>query len=283
MELPILRKSIEAKISDAKLEIRPFPHLIIENFFPEEVYTQVQKFNLFKRNDGEMWMTKKGMMLNRNSTPYDHRMQINFHKNDAYEASAEEKEFWDIMKDTFLMDNWFPKLIRNKFSDYFEIRFGEALDQDSFWSSMRKELFLQRHEVGYHIGPHTDISTRVFTCIFSFAEREGFDEFGTQLLRHKDSKVRCWGDLHYDFKNYELVKMAPYRPNNFLLFFKTRHSFHAVRDITKDVPNERFGMQFQYYEPSGGYFNDLSRPDLMQIGTDNFYGRMYKKLKKLKA
>ena len=50
-----------------------------------------------------------------------------------------------------------------------------------------------------------------------------------------------------------------------LAVFKTRHSFHAVRAIDETVPNQRYGMQFQYYEPSGGLFKDLSVPDLMQV------------------
>ena len=58
-------------------------------------------------------------------------------------------------------------------------------------------------------------------------------------------------------------KVVPYRPNNFLLFFKTRHSFHSVRPIDGAVPNQRYGMQFQLYEPGTGVFTDLSEPDLL--------------------
>ncbi len=60
-------------------------------------------------------------------------------------------------------------------------------------------------------------------------------------------------------------KLVPYRPNNFLLFFKTRHSFHSVAAVGEDVPNQRYGMQLQFHEPQGGVFRDLSEPDLMQF------------------
>jgi hypothetical protein len=109
------------------------------------------------------------------------------------------------------------------------------------------------------------VGTRVFTCIFSFAEREGFEEYGTELLAHKDKLVRCWGNDHYKPDDFVVKKIAPYKPNNFLLFFKTRQSFHSVKAITNDVPNQRYGMQFQFYEPAGGVFKDLSVPDLMMI------------------
>jgi hypothetical protein len=77
-----------------------------------------------------------------------------------------------------------------------------------------------------------------------------------------DPLVRCWGNDHYAPENFVIKKIAPYSPNNFLLFFKTRQSFHSVRAITDEVPNQRYGMQFQFYEPSCGLFKDLSVPDL---------------------
>jgi hypothetical protein len=130
---------------------------------------------------------------------------------------------------------------------------------------MQSQLFVQRHEPGFCIGPHTDLPTRIFTCIFSFADREGFDEYGTQLLAHRNRLVRCWGTDHYAADDFVVRKLVPYRPNNFLLFFKTRHSFHAVAAIDEHVPNQRYGMQFQFHEPPEGVFRDLSAPQLMHF------------------
>jgi hypothetical protein len=113
----------------------------------------------------------------------------------------------------------------------------------------------------------------VFTCIFSFAEKPGFEEFGTQLLTHRDPLARCWGDAHHGMDDFTVAGTAEYRPNNFLLFFKTRQSFHAVKTISADVPNSRYGMQFQCYEPRGGLFRDLSRPDLMEDRHFNWAGK----------
>ena len=168
----------------------------------------------------------------------------------------------------------------NKYEDYFRLRFGDLVNDSDFFTLFRKEVFLQRHEPGYYIGPHTDVPTRVFTCIFSFADRNGFEGFGTQLLKPKDRLARCWGNDHYRPSNdFDIAKIAPYKPNNFLLFFKTRQSFHAVDAITDDVPNQRYGMQFQFYEPSGGLLRDLSAPDLMKIvHPDPQSGRIRKAL-----
>jgi hypothetical protein len=80
---------------------------------------------------------------------------------------------------------------------------------------------------------------------------------------HRNPLVRCWGNDHHKPDDFVVRKVAPYRPNNFLLFFKTRQSFHAVKAIDATVPNQRYGMQFQLYEPPRGLFQDLSEPDLM--------------------
>ena len=67
-------------------------------------------------------------------------------------------------------DSSFPKLVSTEFPEYFAIRYGELAQRDDFFDRYRREFFLQRHERGYYIGPHTDIPSRVFTCIFSFAD-----------------------------------------------------------------------------------------------------------------
>jgi Rps23 Pro-64 3,4-dihydroxylase Tpa1-like proline 4-hydroxylase len=198
-------------------------------------------------------------------TPYHARKQINFHAGASFDAPSEQRVFWDQITQCFMGDTWFPDLVKRKYPEYFQLRFGELVNDPDFSSLFRMELFLHRYEPGYYIGPHTDIATRVFTCIFSFAERPGFEAFGTELVRPRNRLERCWGSDHYKPDGFEVVKIAPYAPNNFLLFFKTRHSFHSVRAIDDTVPNQRYGMQFQFYEPAGGLFKDLSVPDLMHV------------------
>lgn len=246
--------------------------MIIEKFFPSDVYKKILEFNLFKKNRGVEWLTKAGSKASKTGTPYYARKQINFHADDPYDATSEENDFWNTITRVFLQDNWFENLVCRKYPEYFSIRFGDLLQEPDFFKLFRRELFLQRHEVGYNIGPHTDIPTRVFTCIFSFAERPGFEYYGTELLAPKDRLTRCWGNNHYSPNDFEIKKIAPYSPNNFLLFFKTRQSFHSVREIDNTVPNERYGMQFQFYEPFKGLFNDLSEPELMHTKHKKFAG-----------
>jgi hypothetical protein len=260
-----IRAHVEKKLSESSIEKSPFPYLIISNFFPDDVYEKIMEYNLFKNNAGEEWRSKGSSAYVSSKTPYYARKQINFHNNVAIEGSEAQKQFWQNITDCFLGDTWFPDLVRKHYPEYFELRFGDITKDHDFSKLFTTELFLQRHEPGYYIGPHTDIATRVFTCIFAFAEKHGFEQFGTELLVPNDRLERCWGNDHYAPDKFKVVKVAPYAPNNFLLFFKTRHSFHSVKAIDETVPNQRYGMQFQFYEPSGGLFKDLSVPDIMHV------------------
>ncbi len=258
-----IRNHIESKFEKSVVNEFPFPHLIIEDFFPEKIFAQIMSLNLFRNNSGQEWISKTDAEKMKTLTPYYARKQIDLLNDSLIGVHGEKGLFWKMIRDCLLEDNWFVNLVYKKYPSYFNIRFGEFVNTPDFHRLLEKELFLQRHEIGYYIGPHTDIPRRIFTCIFSFAEKEGFDRFGTELCAPVDPLKRCWGNDHYSYDEFKIEKVAPYRPNNFLLFFKTRQSFHSVCEIDGSVPNERFGMQFQFYEPINGVFSDMSMPDLM--------------------
>ncbi|MEH3038414.1 MAG: hypothetical protein PGN23_18255 [Sphingomonas adhaesiva] len=260
-----IRAHIEARFAPATIDERPFPHLIIEDFFPADVYDRLVAGNPFRRNAGSVWRDAADASNVTARTPYQARRQINFHADEPFDAPPDDRAFWDAIRDVFLADDWFPGLIFAKAPEYFRHRFGNLMDDPGVARHFRRELFLQRHEPGFHIGPHTDIPTRVFTCIFSLPRETGWERFGTELLEPDDPLVRCWGNDHHPVEGFHVSKLAPYRPNNFLLFLKTRHSFHSVACTDESVPDQRYGMQFQFYEPAGGLFTDLSAPDLMTV------------------
>jgi hypothetical protein len=260
-----LREHIAGKFAQRTIEPFPSPHLIVNDFFPQDVYQQILAHNPFADNRGREWISSSEMRKRRQSTPYDRRKQVDLKAD--FVAPPDSRAFWQTLSDALLGDHWFANLIRNTYPAYFELRFGEAILDAGFWSELRHTMFVQRHEAGYHIGPHTDTPHRVFTCIWAFADQQGHEEFGTQFVRPKDRRVRCWGDLHHEHGDFEVATIAKYIPNNFVVFFKTRQSFHSVKLINQELPNQRYGMQIAYYEPYTGIFRDLSRPELMQDRT----------------
>jgi hypothetical protein len=264
-----LRDHVARRLESAAVERSPFPHAIVADFFPADVYADILACNPFRTNAGAQWLPPEESGNVSARTPYFARKQVDLASGPVAGVSREASAFWSWLAECFLADHWFARLVTAKYEEYFRLRFGDLFGEPDFYSLMQTEMFLQRHEPGFSIGPHTDLPTRIFTCIFSFADREGFEAYGTQLCAHKDRLVRCWGTDHHTPEDFVVRTTAPYRPNGFLLFFKTRQTFHAVPAIDERVPNQRYGMQFQFHEPVDGVFRDLSAPLLMRFPRRN--------------
>jgi aryl-alcohol dehydrogenase-like predicted oxidoreductase len=262
-----LRHHIRRKLLVTPTALFPFPHMIIEHFFPKEVYENILRFNLFQWNDGVPWFSdfvEEQPRFNKvNSTPYQRRTQIYIDRLEETSCPPEALDFWKMIGGVFSGD-WFPRLVESRYPEYFAFRYGENVLRDDFWDRCRSMLFVQRHEADYFLGPHTDLPGRIFTCIFSFPETAGFEQHGTQLLRYRAPYVVANGHRHFDFDEFETVKTAEYKPNNFLLFFKTAHSFHCVNRLPDGIVSQRYGMQFQFHEPSQGLLRDLEAPTSAQ-------------------
>ena len=254
-----IRAHFADELARATLQMSPFPHLVLPDALPADVFAQVLADNPFSTDPGIAFGTTPGMMRVKYAHSFDKRFDIGLDP-----ASAAPAPVWDAVAEAFGDGTWLYEVLAERFPAYFSIRFGDALAVPGFWNRLRRQIFLQRHEPGFSLAAHTDIPTRVASLIFSFADREGFDHCGTQLLAPKDPLLRCWGNDHHPVDAFDVVTVAPYRPNSCLVFFKTRHSFHSVSPEAATAPNGRFGMQVQVFEQPDGALVDLSAPDLMK-------------------
>jgi len=259
-----IRDFIVSKILKSEVKYSPFPHLIIKDIFPIDFYESLIKSNPFElaSKHSNPWVTKEESSKRVNKTPYYLRNQINLLSNVGIFVGDSP---WRILHKCFNELSWFLSSVSSLWPDYFHIRYGDIFAEGDLFSKLESECFLQRHNTGFYLGPHTDLPTRVFTAIFSFPKNDA-PLLGTNLLRHKDPLVRCWGDRHHLADTFETISNTGYNRNQLFIFFKTRHSFHSVPllDDSNIPPNGRLGLQVQCYEPKDGLFNDLSRPDLMQ-------------------
>jgi hypothetical protein len=259
-----IRKFVAGKVLESELNYSPFPHLIIKDVFPLDFYDSLIQLNPFElaSKHSNPWVTREESSKRINTTPYYLRNQINLLSNPDIFV---EDSPWHLLHNCFNDLSWFLTSIATIWPDYFHIRFGDIFASGNLFSKLDSECFLQRHNSGFYLGPHTDLPTRVFTAIFSFP-KEDAPLLGTNLLRHKDPLVRCWGDKHHPPYAFETFSNTGYNRNQLFIFFKTRHSFHSVPllDDSNIPSNGRLGLQVQCYEPKNGLFDDLSRPDLMQ-------------------
>lgn len=261
-----IREHFAVRLQQAELMMWPFPHLYLTEVLPPEVYDAALAGDPFVSDPGvsfgdPSWTSKLNFTAH-----YEHRYQ--------HELNPESRTWhgqpWATIGDAFADPRWLGPVLRSRFPAFFDLRFGDidAIEKrdtgDGFWSRLHTRTFVQRHEPGYRLDAHTDIPSRIATCIFNFPPSVGFEGAGTTLLEPRDPRLRCWGNSHHDIAQFDVVTTVPYASNTCLVFFKTRHSWHSVAPEAALVPGGRLGMQVQLYEPDEGVLLDLSAPDLVR-------------------
>ncbi len=117
-----IREHIERRFAAAKLSYSPFPHCIVGDFFPDNIYANILKYNLFKYHPGTEWLSRSHSADVTARTPYYARKQINFLRNQniSVEAPNDAIQFWQSIKDCFMSDDWFGNLVYQKYPDFFK-------------------------------------------------------------------------------------------------------------------------------------------------------------------
>ena len=251
-----IRAHMERAILNAPYSASPLEHVLVGNVLPDEFYARLIVHNPFGYEDGVEWVSQAEAEAFATPTPYWRRKQIALPKGLPAAAPQGLLACWRTLARAVQEGGWWVKLMTRRFPAYFAQRYGPLTEADDFADHFDCQQFLQRHEPGYSIGPHTDVPSRVVTAIFSLADGPGFEDYGTQLCLPNDRRFRSDGRMHYDPSLFQVTKVAPYAPNRLLLFTRPKHSFHAVARMDPPPPNGRFGMQVQVWERNHAIFRD---------------------------
>jgi hypothetical protein len=112
-------------------------------------------------------------------------------------------------------------------------------------------MLVTRHRANYYLGPHTDRSEKVVTCVFNCAERTGLDHLGTAIYEPKQEGFTCDGRVHHNPELFNLTEIVPYRPNSALIFFRDDRLFHGVERLNDRalMGSQRANIQFNFWDP----------------------------------
>ena len=55
-DIKALRAHIERKFEGATVDTVPSPHIEISDFFPQEIYDNIRKYNIFQYTAGQEWI-----------------------------------------------------------------------------------------------------------------------------------------------------------------------------------------------------------------------------------
>ena len=89
---------------------------------------------------------------------------------------------------------------------------------------------LVRDYPGYFITPHTDSQKDTCTILFYLTDKER-ETGGTSVFVPKDKEFKSNGHGNFPFKDFNLIKTAPYVPNGYYGHYRSDVSFHGVYPV----------------------------------------------------
>ena len=240
--LPALRASLSegnrlaahaaAAVERSRLELDPFPHVVIENLLPDDACDELVgalPSSVFFKKDVER-----------------HQLQVPF----AF-APAYSRLVWGIFFEQVVTRTLLPALTE-KFRPRLDEFVGERWPHLGSMAEAGIELHVANSRLllrrpGYVIKPHRDPRWAFLTCLVYLASRDDVNLYGTQLyrLRHEPD-VTHKSPLWVDPNQCELVKEVSAERNSALVFLNSTGAHGA--SIPSDAPanTERYLYQVHF-------------------------------------
>ena len=215
------------QIANAPIRSYPYPHIYVENVFPDWFYEELLKhlpaLQVYQPIDEAGPVTDT-------AGRYKDRYVIHVCEESLDRFDAADREIWrDLM--TWLHGENAIRFLLGKFEPLLKKRFKEALHEVNFHPYIQ----LLRDFTNYSLTPHTDAIPKVVVFIFYLPPNADHIHLGTSLYVPNDPTFRCEGGPHHPRERFTKVVTMAYKPNTMLGFFKTSSSFHGVEPVT--APN----------------------------------------------
>ena len=206
------------KVSNAPMNLFPFPHFVVHEVFPADFYAAMQS-NLPRAE------TLRSLKEARGVSGYDERFVFEFKPGQLELLEPGQREFWQSLH-AWMVGGRFAHLMLSKFSPFIRQRFGDT-------SSVRfyDEALLVQDTTNYKLGPHTDAPRKVLTLLFYLPRDASQSHLGTSIYLPKDRDFRCPGGPHHPHEQFDRVWTVPFLPNTLFVFFKNDVSFHGVEPV----------------------------------------------------
>jgi hypothetical protein len=222
---------VSRAIAAARIHDEPFPHLVLENWLPRDVYDTIIRAlppSIFFADRDE---SRQRLIVPFGIAPeYSRRVWAFMAHRIVGDmvASALSEKLLPLLRD----------YVRSFCPDM-----PEGVDLTLHASNGR--IMLRRP--GYVITPHRDPKWGFITCLVYLARRGDNETYGTQLYRVKNDEEAPSGKPFYvDESRCELVKSVPFRANTMLIFLNSRGAHGASIPADAQPPDlERYLYQFR--------------------------------------
>ncbi len=221
-------------IDRAALLDDPFPHTVVENLLPQDVYELALAAIPPKAFFNEKERAKQNI-----------RIPMEF-------APTLSMRVWEFIDGVVARDTIRPAALA-KFHEPLQRHYDAILGPGQReraaaapQSTSGGRLMLRR--AGYHLDPHRDPKRTLLTCLIYLARRGDSEKYGTQIFRVEGDHEATYAQTYYPGLNggrCELVKLVPFRPNTALIFLNSTGAHGA--DIPADASKKVERSAFQFY------------------------------------
>lgn len=218
-DLPAAIAHVEAAINAAKIEINPFPHMVIAETLPPAVYRMMMG----------LWPPAELLKFTNSAR----RRQVTVNEAALEPFPAELKSFWLAMQ--MVGEAASRRLIR-RFQPHFGVKLASLLGPDWLSELKRCDIGMNGMSIASYTGeislaPHVD-HVRIMTNAFLYvSESEAFEpDLGTILYRSLGLALPT--NIQLSPKHLAMClrpdTVVPYRANTCLAYVNGPTSFHAV-------------------------------------------------------
>ena len=221
-----LHESLDQKIRRAKLHTSPFPHLVIENVFPQEFYAHA--CSLWPKQAVMKKRGERGVLCPTASGAFD------------TELTDAEKTFWAHFSDV-VVNRYIKPKVADRLLPYINLIDGlESYDARYFDKST--DLLNSRHDAlisdtdHFNTKAHLDSANVMAKILIYMPSDKTHPEFGTALYSSKPAKSASSLKETIAQTSLGLAKMLPYKPNTLVVILRTPNSWHGVEKIVPITP-----------------------------------------------
>lgn len=221
---------VEAAIGEASIELDPFPHMVVTDWLPPEVYDLA-----IRALPPAVFFAGREVSRHRMKVPFDL-------------APAYSQRVWEFVANR-VVSGPVERAVTRRFADVIRAyvrevcpTLSEELDVRLYASDGR--IMLRR--AGYVIEPHRDPKWGFLTGLAYLARPGDEEAYGTQFYRVADDEDAPSDRPYYMAPSRcTLVRSIPFRANSMVVFLNSRGAHGASIPADASPELERYAYQFR--------------------------------------
>ena len=218
-------------IESLEIIAEPFPHFIIEPFFPEELFGQLERF---WPADHCFWGQSdiaEGSIAHREANL---RKVVIIDDAEGFSDDEDAASFWKNFRELIRGPELTKALLERCFEHIVKERKDLNLSEVGYWQN----LLLEVDTEGFQIGPHTDSAKSIISLLLYIPYPESPEEYGTSIFKPTKQFLQQYPHIgrefdtgYHAFDDFEEIFRAPYHRNCLFGIVNCPRAFHGLFEL----------------------------------------------------